>query len=236
MSILDKKAKEFEESFISIQSVLELFLQDGNENEHIKHTMNATFFKQQTCLVRDGYSATVIKINNETAPTYQQIKSAIGAYLDKNLCGEMISDYGFSKKRTLTYLAQMGMNVYDQLLQAKSFIPCDDDYNGDDEPLRECLPHEYKLLYDSYEKIKAENEGLKTQLQSNKPDIPNVQGDALLVLGAVMECIKSVAKPNYTQSMLIENILEKYSHVSSISESTLTKQFTASKTYLKQNQ
>lgn len=236
MAILDKNAKEFEESFISIKSVLELFLQDGNENEHIKHTMNAAFFKQQTCLVRDGYSATVIKVNNESTPTYQQIKSDIGAYLDKNVCSELISDYGFSRKRTLTYLSQMGLNVYDQLMQAKSFIPCSDDYNGDDEPLRECLPHEYTLLYNSYEKIKAENENLKTQLQSNKPDAPSVQGDTLLVLGAVMECISSVAKSNYTQTALIDAILEEYGHVSGISQSTLTKQFTASKTHLKQNQ
>lgn len=60
------------------------------------------------------------------------------------------------------------------------------------------------------------------------------QGDSLLILGAVMDCIKSVAKQNYTNTMFIDAILKKYGHISGISQSTLEKKFSESKKYLKQ--
>jgi hypothetical protein len=61
------------------------------------------------------------------------------------------------------------------------------------------------------------------------------QGDTLLILGAVMDCIKEVAKPNYTQGLLINAITDKYKNTSSLTDSTLTKKFPKAKTYLKQN-
>lgn len=60
------------------------------------------------------------------------------------------------------------------------------------------------------------------------------QGDSLLILGAVMSTIKSVAKPNYTDDKLIEAILENYKNIYGISESTLKKKFSESKRHLKQ--
>lgn len=61
------------------------------------------------------------------------------------------------------------------------------------------------------------------------------QGDTLLILGAVMQCIKSVAKNNYTQTSLINAIIKEYPNTKSISESTLSKKFSKAKTHLNQN-
>ena len=96
-------------------------------------------------------------------------------------------------------------------------------------------------------KLKARNIDLETELaqvkaqlkeQTDKPanaGIDEGQGDTLLILGAVMDCIKEVAKPNYTQQSLINAITDKYKNTSSLTDSTLTKKFPKAKTYLKQN-
>ncbi len=60
------------------------------------------------------------------------------------------------------------------------------------------------------------------------------QGDSLLILGAVMHCIKEAAKTNYTQELLTQVILNKYKNVSGISEGTLKKKFSESKKHLNQ--
>lgn len=69
---------------------------------------------------------------------------------------------------------------------------------------------------------------------TKKNEYKEGQGDSLLILGAVMSTIKSVAKPNYTDDKLIEAILENYKNIYGISESTLRKKFSESKRYLKQ--
>ena len=74
--------------------------------------------------------------------------------------------------------------------------------------------------------------------QTDKPVKTNIdegQGDTLLILGAVMDCIKEVAKPNYNQTSLIQAIVDKYKNTSGLSKSTLEKKFSKAKTYLKQN-
>lgn len=101
------------------------------------------------------------------------------------------------------------------------------------------LPSEEYLKAEVYE-LEEEIKLLKAQLkeQINMPvnaAIDEGQGDTLLILGAVMECIKEVAKPNYTQQSLIDAITQKYKNTPSLSESTLTKKFPKAKTYLKQN-
>ena len=60
------------------------------------------------------------------------------------------------------------------------------------------------------------------------------QGDSLLILGAVMHCIKDTAKRNFTQDLLTQTILERYKGVSGLSKSTLDKKYTEAKTYLEQ--
>lgn len=79
---------------------------------------------------------------------------------------------------------------------------------------------------------------LELEKQTNTPANPAIdegQGNTLLILGAVMDCIKEVAKPNYTQQSLINAITNKYKNTSSLTDSTLTKKFPKAKTYLKQN-
>ena len=81
---------------------------------------------------------------------------------------------------------------------------------------------------------------LKAQLKE-KADTPAYaaidegQGDTLLILGAVMQCIKSIAKNNYTQTSFIDAIIKEYPNTKSISQSTLSKKFSKAKTHLKQN-
>lgn len=60
------------------------------------------------------------------------------------------------------------------------------------------------------------------------------QGDSLLILGAVMHCIKDAAKKNFTQELLTQTILDRYKNVQGISESTLKKKYSESKEYIKQ--
>lgn len=79
---------------------------------------------------------------------------------------------------------------------------------------------------------------LKNQLEQARASI-NVskkegQGDSLLILGAVMHCIKDAAKKNYTQELLTQAILTKYKSISGISESTLKKKYSEAKGYLEQ--
>ncbi|MCG3842163.1 hypothetical protein I3249_05160 [Psychrobacter sp. Ps1] len=79
---------------------------------------------------------------------------------------------------------------------------------------------------------------LKNQLEQARTPI-NIsnkegQGDSLLILGAVMHCIKDAAKKNYTQELLTRTILTKYKGISGISESTLKKKYSEAKVYLQQ--
>ena len=95
-------------------------------------------------------------------------------------------------------------------------------------------------LNDKIVEIESKNNILKTQLKEQKNMPANAaldegQGDTLLILGAVMDCIKEVAKPNYTQGLLINAITDKYKNTSSLTQSTLTKKFPKAKTHLKQN-
>ena len=88
--------------------------------------------------------------------------------------------------------------------------------------------------------LQAELAQVKAQLkeQTDKPAhaaIDEGQGDTLLILGAVMDCIKAVAKPNYTQQSLITAITDKYKNTTSLTESTLSKKFPKAKSYLKQH-
>lgn len=88
------------------------------------------------------------------------------------------------------------------------------------------------------EQQKQEVDSLKNQLEkTHTPDSISKkegQGDSLLILGAVMHCIKDAAKKNYTQELLTQTILTKYKSISGISESTLKKKFSEAKGYLEQ--
>lgn len=78
---------------------------------------------------------------------------------------------------------------------------------------------------------------IKELEQQPKQTTQPSQGDAFLTLGAVMDCIKEVAKSNYTQQNLIDIICKKHKELTNagISVSTLSKQFPESKRYLMQH-
>ena len=103
---------------------------------------------------------------------------------------------------------------------------------------KEELYQELNAAKATIEQQKQEIGSLKNQLeQTHIPtDISKKegQGDSLLILGAVMHCIKDAAKKNYTQELLTQTILTKYKSISGISESTLKKKFSEAKGYLEQ--
>ena len=103
--------------------------------------------------------------------------------------------------------------------------------------LKELFNNGLQKYIDELENQVAElTEKLKGQTETRENNnINEGQGDTLLILGAVMDCIKEVAKPNYTQQSLITAITNKYKNTPSLSESTLTKKFPKAKTHLKQN-
>ena len=100
--------------------------------------------------------------------------------------------------------------------------------------------HSLKVkLNDANKQIsRLENEISKLKIDSERknetPNIKEGQGDSLLILGAVIECIKDVAKSNYTQKLLIDTIADKYKNIKGLSRSTLNKKFIAAKSHLKQ--
>lgn len=98
------------------------------------------------------------------------------------------------------------------------------------------FPSEQVQSYIASKQLPDAKESLSQQ--TDKPAKTNIdegQGDTLLILGAVMQCIESVAKSNYTQTNFIDEIIKKYPNTKSISQSTLTKKFSKAKTHLKQN-
>lgn len=67
--------------------------------------------------------------------------------------------------------------------------------------------------------------------QSNEiSNIREKQGDSLLILGAVMNCIKEISGPKYTQDCLIDTILNNY-NIRGLSKGTLSKKFSEAKKY-----
>ncbi len=103
---------------------------------------------------------------------------------------------------------------------------------------KEELYQELDAAKATIEQQKQEIGSLQNQLeQTHTPtDISKKegQGDSLLILGAVMHCIKEAAKKNYTQELLTQTILTKYKSISGISESTLKKKYSEAKDYLEQ--
>ena len=100
------------------------------------------------------------------------------------------------------------------------------------------LHHELNAAKATIEQQKQEIGSLANQLEQThtSTDISKKegQGDSLLILGAVMHCIKDAAKKNYTQELLTQTILTKYKSISGISESTLKKKYSEAKGYLEQ--
>ena len=88
---------------------------------------------------------------------------------------------------------------------------------------------ERKIAYLEYKLAHAEL--VETPTHNQKAE---KQGDSLLILGAVMHCIKDAAKKNFTQDLLTQTILDRYKNVSGISKSTLDKKYSEAKSYLEQ--
>lgn len=62
------------------------------------------------------------------------------------------------------------------------------------------------------------------------------QGNSLLILGAVLDCLDSETIRNYNQTALIATVIEKHGNITGISQSTLNKKFAEAKRYFSQHQ
>ncbi len=87
--------------------------------------------------------------------------------------------------------------------------------------------------------LQIENKQLRKRINFLEQQISTTvkdegQGDSLLILGAVMHCIKEAAKKNFTQDLLNQTILNRYKSVSGISKGTLDKKYSEAKKYLEQ--
>lgn len=156
------KANHCELSFISVEKTLQLIM-DGlpDGKDHAPNLMNKRFFKNQTCLAKDGYDLDNIIINDDSTPSHADFKKAI---LEKiaGVDNPILHEYGFSKKRTLENLQNLGVIIPSELIEtAKSFVQ-DDDYCDDTGAYYECLPYEYALLYRDHEKALARIRELET--------------------------------------------------------------------------
>lgn len=95
----------------------------------------------------------------------------------------------------------------------------------------------------SNEPLQTENDRLKAEIErltaelNKKPTTPakEQQGDSLLILGAVMDCLDNEIIRHYSQSVLIGKIREKYPNTTGLSESTISKKISESKKYLQKH-
>lgn len=167
-----------------------------------------------------------------------------------------IYNLGFGKKRFLEFLSSVGVDIpNDEIETAQSpDISFDDEIHFDmdyytfqaiineRDELREKienLSNDYPVnieLQAENDRLKAEIERLTTEL-NKKPTTPakEQQGDSLLILGAVMDCLDNETIRNYSQTVLIGKIREKYPNVTGLSESTISKKISESKKYLKKH-
>lgn len=167
-----------------------------------------------------------------------------------------IYNLGFGKKRFLEFLSSVGVDIpNDEIETAQSpDISFDDEIHFDmdyytfqaiineRDELREKienLSNDYPVnieLQAENDRLKAEIERLTTEL-NKKPTTPTKegQGDSLLILGAVMDCLDNETIRNYSQTVLIGKIREKYPNVTGLSESTISKKISESKKYLQKH-
>jgi len=169
------------------------------------------------------------EINSELIPV-SQIPELIGRFFHNFIiCNDelrLISTTEFMKYESL--LEPKTVNTKLHLIK-KPAVNCDQQL------IQELAESQAKIteLENELARVTAQLKG-KTDTPANVT-IDEGQGDTLLILGAVMDCIESIAKPNYTQQSLITAITDKYKNTSSLTQSTLTKKFPKAKTHLKQN-
>lgn len=182
MSRFDEMAKNCQAMFISVDELIELILEyDSESKDHIPNLLNAKFFANQTCMVKDGYALAVIRIDQASDPDYKAMKQAI---LDKleNRPNELLHDYGFSRKRTLTNLEKIGIFVDSELIaQAKSFVP-DDDHQDETGAYYECLPYEYALLHRDYQELERKYQNANTEKTLDDLDVRTLNNFVRLLL------------------------------------------------------
>lgn len=205
MNNIHTKAKEFEQVFISIEKTIELILSSfkDEQSEHTQNIMNKRFFKNQTCLAKDGYDLDNILITDDSTPSYTDFKNAILGKI-AGVDNPLLHEYGFSKKRTLENLQNLGVSIPSELTAtAKSFVQ-DDDYCDDTGAYYECLPYEYALLYRDHEKALARIRELKALKAVDDGLTDNERRGYLATIGILLELMQ---KKKYTsQTQIINDI------------------------------
>lgn len=149
------------------------------------------------------------------------------AYILKS--DEIITVYASSEKLKNGVLSQK--KAQQEFIRQLLFVKSELDF------LFNCkeIPNNQSLQAEN-DRLKAEIERLTTEL-NKKPTTPakEGQGDSLLILGAVMDCLDNETIRNYSQTVLIGKIREKYPNVTGLSESTISKKISESKKYLQKH-
>lgn len=186
MGIFESKKLDCQAKFISISETVELILQYETDQEHIKNVLNIKFIKNQTCLHKDGYDLEPIIIDNDSNPDYSDIRQAVIDKLE-NKPNDWLHDYGFGRKRLYSELEKLGIFVdYDLSTQAKSFF-VDDDYQDETGAYRECLPHEYALLYKDYQELEKKYQELLDNQNQDMVLNEKSKSNYLITIGILLE-------------------------------------------------
>lgn len=201
-----------------------LYVFDLIDNQHIKRIKG--YFKPSNFILLDYYEPS----EEDFTDAFRLTKKKEYLYLkDGTELFELVEEISDNSNN----IGLTGYIFNNSIKDENGFYLCIDTIDLDNVLI---LRSELDKLIDSIpssdkKRIKQLEQELK-QVKTNQA--PEGQGDTLLILGAVMDSIKEVAKLNYTQENLIDVILKKYGNTTGISESTLKKKFPEAKKYLKQ--
>lgn len=252
MGAIDELLEQIKRQFISLYDALHFIA------EYEKCTLEQSFYlikaklldEQLYLLLQDGFHLVEVSLYDDEYsdnyyyddnPNAQYVsKSSICKALSKSLFGEpneFVKEYGFGLRRFIYSCKDLNIDIPPEVEYQAQSPDCYHDY---DNPLTEVVKDlqrqvmELEQGHKLAERIATLEQQLKAERAKNNKQADQVQGDSMLILGAVMQCLPEISH-NYTQAKLISKIVEKYGNVSGISESTLSKQFSASKKHIEQN-
>ncbi|MGE6325136.1 hypothetical protein ACQKDA_04030 [Psychrobacter sp. NPDC078370] len=191
-------------SFFNIPQIAALYLGIALEDVYITDSSHAyysnankypeeyykKYMQTVNCIESDFIYEGIVKNNFVSGLNVNDTLDLTQTTIDRNSLERLLSYKGYSLNNLLKNQPSLLKNLEENTL------------------LRENLDSANKQIFS----LENEIDRLRTDLEKNN-ELANSkegQGDSLLILGAVMECIRDVAKPNYTQKKLIEIILDKY--------------------------
>jgi len=196
-------------SFFNIPQIAALYLGIALEDVYITDSSHAyysnankypeeyykKYMQTVNCIESDFIYEGIVKNNFVSGLNVNDTLDLTQTTIDRNSLERLLSYKGYSLNNLLKNQPSLLKNIEENKL------------------LKENLDNANRQI----SRLKDEIQGLKINLEKKNelPDNKGGQGDSLLILGAVMECIKDVAKSNYTQKFLIDVITNKYKNTQS---------------------